>query len=386
MSVGSAATNWKLTWSSSSVELVGSERSLTFDAEYLLDLVGREKDLVSGQFRKSILDLPTTASITSAELTDEDAASVCLTLQFEELPEQPFHIELDELLADVPLELPPVSRWKKRPEKSSFLSCCLGDLESTPADLHDWLTAFLSSGLAFLKNVPNNPSGLRRVVSLFGYIRETNYGPIFDVRTEATANNLAYTSDGLMLHTDNPYREPVPGLQLLHCIENSAEGGESILADGFAAALRLKEESIESFQLLTQHKVCFRFKDLANGTYLEAERPMIELDDEEQIKAVHFNHRSLQAIRFGKRDESVTLRDAYRRPVRRTPIVNDVDYHLTFKLEPGEAMLFDNHRLLHGRAGFDIRSGARHLQGCYCDKDSLWSKWRFLQMSGASDV
>ena len=379
MSGGNVPTHWKLTWSRSRVELVESERSLTFEAEYLLDLVGREKDLVSGQFRKSVLDLPRTTSIASAELTDEDAATACLVLQFEELPDQPFRIELNALLSDGPLELPRISRWKKQPEKSSFASRSLSDLETSPAALHTWLTAFLSSGVAFLRDVPTNPAGLRRVVSLFGYIRETNYGPIFDVRTEATANNLAYTSDGLMLHTDNPYREPVPGLQLLHCIENSAEGGESILADGFAAALRLKEESIDSFQFLTQHKVCFRFNDLANGTYLEAQRPMIELDDDEQIKAVHFNHRSLQAIRSGNDG----LREAYRRFAE---VVNDVDYHLTFELEPGEAMLFDNHRLLHGRTGFNVRSGARHLQGCYCDKDSLWSKWRFLHTLGASDA
>lgn len=240
MSIGSVPTNWKLTWSSTRVELVASKRSLTFEADYLLDLVGREKDMVSGQFRKSILDLPGTASIASAELTDEDTATACLVLQFEELPDQKFCIECNALLSDAPLKLPQISRWKKQPKKSSFASRSLGDLETSPAALHIWLTAFLSNGVAFLRDVPTTPAGLRRVVSLFGYIRETNYGPIFDVRTEATANNLAYTSDGLMLHTDNPYREPVPGLQLLHCIENSAEGGESILADGFAVALRLK--------------------------------------------------------------------------------------------------------------------------------------------------
>ena len=386
MSVGKFPANWRLAYSSSDVELVSPDHILNFDAGDLLDLVAREKDPVSGQFRKSILELPETARLKSAKLAYQ-ATSACLVVEFEELPDQQFHIEFSELLSEATLDIPEISRWMLRPDKSSFASTRLDDLERNPTVLHAWLTALLSSGVALVRDVPTNPIGLRRAVSLFGYIRETNYGEIFDVRTEARANNLAYTSDGLMLHTDNPYREPVPGLQLLHCIENSAEGGESILADGFHAALRLKEESIESFQLLTQHKACFQFKDFASGTYLEAHRPMIELDDEKQITAVHFNHRSLQAVSSSGSSASYSGRASVRNAYRRfAEIVNDEAHHLTFKLEPGEAMLFDNHRLLHGRTGFNVRSGARHLQGCYCDKDSLWSKWRFLHTRGASDA
>ena len=38
------------------------------------------------------------------------------------------------------------------------------------------------------------------------------------------AANLAYTSLALPVHTDNPYRNPVPTLQLLHCIASDATG------------------------------------------------------------------------------------------------------------------------------------------------------------------
>ena len=47
---------------------------------------------------------------------------------------------------------------------------------------------------------------------------ETNYGRQFEVRTEINPTNLAYTGMGLQAHTDNPYRDPVPTIQVLYCL------------------------------------------------------------------------------------------------------------------------------------------------------------------------
>ena len=74
----------------------------------------------------------------------------------------------------------------------------------------------------------------------FGYVRDTNFGAHFDVRSVPDANDLAYTSLFLDPHTDNPYRSPVPGVQLLHCLANETSGGLSTLVDGFAAAETLR--------------------------------------------------------------------------------------------------------------------------------------------------
>lgn len=68
---------------------------------------------------------------------------------------------------------------------------------------------------------------------MFGYVRETNYGRHFVVRTEVNPTNLAYTGLGLQAHTDNPYRDPVPSIQVLYCLESSAAGGENMVVDGF---------------------------------------------------------------------------------------------------------------------------------------------------------
>jgi gamma-butyrobetaine dioxygenase len=42
-------------------------------------------------------------------------------------------------------------------------------------------------------------------------------------------------------------------------------------------------------------------------------------------------------------------------------------------------MLFDNRRVLHGRAAYESESGNRHLRGCYIDRDELRSRIRLLQ-------
>ncbi len=59
----------------------------------------------------------------------------------------------------------------------------------------------------------------------------------FDVRVEPDPANLAFASSRIGMHTDNPYRDPVPGLQLLHCLINDSIGGESLLYDGFAVLM-----------------------------------------------------------------------------------------------------------------------------------------------------
>jgi len=72
------------------------------------------------------------------------------------------------------------------------------------------LSAVLTEGLVVLHDVPCEPGAVLAVARSLGYVRETNYGRLFDVRVEATPANLAFTSLAIAPHTDNPYRDPVP--------------------------------------------------------------------------------------------------------------------------------------------------------------------------------
>ena len=90
-------------------------------------------------------------------------------------------------------------------------------LADTDARL-SWLQHLRDFGYALLQNTPAEAGTVLKAVDLFGFVRETNYGRLFDVVVRPDPANLANTSARIGMHTDNPYRDPVPGLQLLHCI------------------------------------------------------------------------------------------------------------------------------------------------------------------------
>ena len=241
-------------------------------------------------------------------------------------------------------------------------------------DRRKWLSAIARYGFAKLTNGPVQDGALTDQVELFGFVRETNYGRHFEVRTEVNPTNLAYTGLGLQAHTDNPYRDPVPTLQILYCIENSAEGGDSTVVDGFRAAERLRQENPEGFALLSGHPARFEYKGSA-GVSLRSRRPMIELSPDGELLAVRFNNRSSAPFTDIPFDQMEAYYKAYRMFAQ---IIDDPRMAVSFKLEPGESFIVDNTRVMHGRVGYS-GSGSRWLQGCYADKDGLLSTLASLE-------
>ncbi|MFJ6569770.1 TauD/TfdA family dioxygenase [Streptomyces sp. NPDC091292] len=226
------------------------------------------------------------------------------------------------------------------------------------------LESVVDLGFALLRAVPCREGQVLEAVRTFGYVRETNYGQLFDVRVEPDPNNLAFTGARITPHTDNPYRDPVPTLQLLHCLSNAASGGDSGLVDGFQAAALLRAEDPEAFAVLTRTPVPFRFSDAR--TVLEADRPLIDVDGHGRIREVRFNNRSLSTLRLPAAEL-----DAFYRAYRTfAAITLRPGLQLDFRLSPGDCLIFDNVRLLHARTAFE-ESGARHLQGAYADIDAL---------------
>ncbi len=242
--------------------------------------------------------------------------------------------------------------------------------------LRSWLGEIVRYGFARVINAPVESGGLFRIVDLFGYVRETNYGRHFEVRTEVSPSNLAYTGLGLQAHTDNPYRDPAPTVQVLYCLESSAAGGENMVVDGFAAVQRLRRESPESFDLLADH--CARFEYAGEpGVCLTARRPMIELAPDGELVGVRFNNRSLAAVTDIPFERMAGWYDAYR---RLAAIIDDEAMEVSFRLDPGQAFVVDNTRVLHARKGYS-GEGRRWLQGCYADIDGLRSRYHAMRRS-----
>ena len=233
-----------------------------------------------------------------------------------------------------------------------------------------WLGLVKRYGFGKVINGPIEDGALFKLVDLFGYVRETNYGRHFEVRTEVNPTNLAYTGLGLQAHTDNPYRDPVPTVQVLYCLESSAAGGENMVVDGFSAVKRLRTENRQYFDVLADH--CARFEYAGEtGVCLTSRRPMIELAPDGELIALRFNNRSMAAVRDVPFDNMAIYYAAYR---RLGEIIDEEGMEVTFRLNPGEAFVVDNTRVLHARKGYS-GEGTRWLQGCYADKDGLRSTY-----------
>lgn len=241
----------------------------------------------------------------------------------------------------------------------------------------EWLESVAKYGVAKLSGVPVQEGMILKVVELFGFVRETNYGTLFEVRTEEQPENLAYTPIPLSLHTDNPYRNPVPTLQLLHCLVKAAQGGVTALTDGFKAAEVLRRDYPEDFELLSTESVSFRFA--SDNAELSHKARMITTDPQGNITNIRINNRSVAPFKVSF-DKMAAYYRAYQRLMA---IVQGEECKITLTLQEGELVLFDNERVMHGREVQAI--GARHLQGCYADRDGLLSTAAVLRNKASAN-
>jgi len=66
-------------------------------------------------------------------------------------------------------------------------------------------------------------------------------------------------------------------------------------------------------------------------------------------------------------------------------IIDNQEMEVTFRLNPGEAFVVDNTRVLHARKGYS-GEGSRWLQGCYADKDGLRSTYDAMRRNQNKDA
>ena len=246
------------------------------------------------------------------------------------------------------------------------------------AALLGWFRLLRDTGVAVLRGTPREPLSVLALAGLVGPARATNFGEHFDVASKPEPNSNAYTALGLLCHTDLPNWERPPDYQLLHCLENDANGGDSILVDGFRAAEELRRREPAAYRLLTRFPIDFRFQD--NESDIRFRAPTIGLDEAGAVTEVRFNFAVMDAI-SAPPDRIGPLCRALR---AFAAVIRDPSLECHYRLRPGELLVFDNRRVLHGRGAFDPSTGRRHLQGCYVDRDQLLSRIRVLERSAPS--
>ena len=244
------------------------------------------------------------------------------------------------------------------------------------AALATMLATLKRDGLILVEGLDGEEAGIelgRRI----GFLRETNFGVIFEVISRPEPNNQAYTADDLPLHTDLPNQQLVPGYQFLHCVDNAATGGDSVFADGLRILEDLRSAAPDDFRLLTEIEAPYRFRD--TDTDIRIRRPLVELDREGRPVRLAFNPGILDIVDM----DPEIVGDWYRAYRGMQAAVAQHPCRLELRLHAGEMAVFDNSRVLHGRTAFDPNSGKRRLRGYYIDRGEMDSRLRVLH--GAQD-
>lgn len=225
-------------------------------------------------------------------------------------------------------------------------------------------------GLVFLKNVPRDEVSVERITQRIANIRETFYGRTWDVRAKPDAENVAYTSGYLGLHQDLLYLHDPPMIQVLHCMENSCAGGESLFSDGERVArillsLAANESNVTS---LTQDPVPYEYSK--NGYSYRQFRPLVQTTLSGDFVNVFWSppfqgrHESFDSDLKQWLVEAKTFH----------ALINDESAMWQGKMQPGDCVIFNNMRIMHGRTAFDAAGGSRWLKGTYISGDDFLSK------------
>ncbi|XP_048829717.1 gamma-butyrobetaine dioxygenase isoform X2 [Brienomyrus brachyistius] len=219
--------------------------------------------------------------------------------------------------------------------------------------LHDdktalaWLATLRRTGIVYLKGASLEQGQVAKLSQRIGYLRLTFYGHTWQVQDKPTANNVAYTSGDLSLHTDYPALHHPPGVQFLHCLSQAQQGGDNEVVDGFHVAYQLRQQNPEAFRILSSLRVDFTdtgsdYCDFA----VQSKHRIIDVDSEGQVVRINYNNATRDSVLDLPLEQVQPFYSSLRAYV---DLMTRPENVVTYRMEPGDIITFDNWRLLHGR-------------------------------------
>ncbi|XP_047135498.1 trimethyllysine dioxygenase, mitochondrial isoform X1 [Hydra vulgaris] len=257
------------------------------------------------------------------------------------------------------------------PESIHFENVC-----KEKEDLLKLLENVAIYGFAIVKNTPTTLESVRTISNLIGYPRKTFYGDVWLTTNRSEEDmdhaDLAYSNVALPCHTDGTYFLDSPGLQMFHCHEHTGTGGETVLVDGIGAAEKLKLTNPDAVEYLA--------KTWIPATYYEKDRcskalgPIIKINPySKEIYQVRINDGDRDVLNCLSFDE---IEKFYNHYIAFLDIIYSKEQEFRLKLTPGNLLIVNNWRVLHGRTSF---TGKRSLSGCYINMDDYLSTIRVLR-------
>jgi trimethyllysine dioxygenase len=268
----------------------------------------------------------------------------------------------------------------------------------------DGLARFLRNihiyGFSFIPSTPPNPEPTQTLIERIAHIRATHYGGFWDFTSEANPIDTAYTNDRLPPHTDTTYFTDPAGLQLFHLLSHTSltasdpntpgQGGESTFVDGFAAATHFYNTHRDLYQTLATYPITSAAQGSPNvGSFYNTTSSLtgypVFIHSSPSTTNAPPLPKNLVQIRWNNLDRVTTvhpifpnhtaLKKWYTAARAWSRILESPEFLLTVKLGPGEPVIFDNWRILHGRLGFE---GKRRVCGAYIGMDDFRARCRAL--------
>ncbi|HSK39245.1 MAG TPA: TauD/TfdA family dioxygenase [Arenibaculum sp.] len=241
------------------------------------------------------------------------------------------------------------------------------------------IDAYERYGLIRLAGVPCEDGEVERFADRIAYVREIAFDRVADIRVSADPYTLGFTDAALPLHTDcSGYSWP-PNVMVFHCLRNEVAGGASQYVDGAQVVRQLRRRDPEALRILSEYDVEFRLWSKQADTL--ARCPPIILDDMGELSVLRYANWAVQPLRTVPFDLVPRWYEAWRALAER---VNAPENRVSHRCEPGEILVVNNQRVLHGRDAFDGGQGMRHFQQVYMELDDLSGFRRIVQGEGGA--
>ncbi|WP_299603158.1 TauD/TfdA family dioxygenase [uncultured Tateyamaria sp.] len=238
---------------------------------------------------------------------------------------------------------------------------------------------FQRFGLVQMIDVPTEQGEVERFAEHLAHVREIAFDRVANIRVSVDPYTLGFTKAALPLHTDcSGYSWP-PNVMVFHCLQNDVAGGASQYVDGAQVVAQLRDENPEALEVLTTHDVEFRLWSGKADTL--SQFPPVILNNAGELVILRYANWTVQPLRTVPFDLVPQWYDAWRALAAR---VNAPENRLSYRCEPGEILLINNHRVLHGRDAFDDDEGVRHFQQVYMELDDLTGYQRIVEGQGGA--
>lgn len=235
-----------------------------------------------------------------------------------------------------------------------------------------YLDAVRRYGVAIVEDVPTTPGEVERFAQRIGHVREVAFERVHNVFHDPDGYNVAHTPLELKPHSDMPSYHWPPSIQLLHFLVNEAEGGESVVVDGWKALEQLRRSDPGAFEILTRVPIPYQLFSETEDTYAVA--PMVQLGPDGRVATFRFSNQLALPISI-QFDMVEPFYDAYRKLGN---LIDSAEAKVVFKARNGDLLTVHGHRVLHGRMPFIPGTGARHLQDVYMEFDDFMARRRVL--------